>query len=211
MAVAVSVSFSSGDGSATADLPLGGASRRVKVAEHNEALPVDRVFLHYQHAHNALHWERSPPTGGPVIADANAPVDRYTVGVEKTFCDGGWSVELRMPFSTADVPPVPGLELAGGNVGNLAVILKQRVYENELGAVAAGLAIDTPTFPKTPFHDMVRARLTAVSIKLPPAFAYSSKIPRLSSTDAPQRQSCPNVIVPSASSETKRPLCPNLL
>ena len=28
------------------------------------------------------------------------------------------------------------------------------------------LAIETPTFPKTPFHDMVRARLTAVSISI---------------------------------------------
>lgn len=140
-----SVSFPSGDAFATADLPLAGASRHVKVAEHNEALPVDRVFLHYHHAHNALNWERFPAAGGPAIAWANAPVDRYTLGLEKTFCDGGWSVELRMPFGNGDLPPVPGLELAGGHVGNLAVILKRRVCENELGAVAAGLAIDTPT------------------------------------------------------------------
>src|SRR5512141_1736457 len=51
----------------------------------------------------------------------------------------------------------------------------------------------------------------AVSTKFPPASAYASKIPRLSSFDAPQPHSSPNVIVPRHSSETRRPVLPSNL
>ena len=51
----------------------------------------------------------------------------------------------------------------------------------------------------------------AVSTKLPPASANASKILRLSSFDAPQPHSSPNVIVPRHSSETRRPVFPSSL
>lgn len=140
-----SVAFFSGDGLVTADMPLAGASRRVKVAEQNLAMPVDRVFFHYHHFHNALNLERSLGPGGPVTSFSSSPVDRYTVGFEKTFCCGLWSVEVRLPLTGEETISTWDLELAGGHVGNLAVILKRLVCENELGAVAAGLAIDAPT------------------------------------------------------------------
>src|SRR5882672_7531669 len=48
----------------------------------------------------------------------------------------------------------------------------------------------------------------AVSIKLPPAARNASYTFRASSLAAPQPQSSPKVIVPSAASETRRPLLP---
>jgi hypothetical protein len=53
--------------------------------------------------------------------------------------------------------------------------------------------------------------LFAVSTKLPPASAKASKMLRLSSFEAPQPHVSPKVIVPSASSETRRPLAPKSL
>src|SRR3990172_7114780 len=51
----------------------------------------------------------------------------------------------------------------------------------------------------------------AVSTKFPPASTYASKIFRLSSFDAPQPHSSPNVIVPRHSSETRSPVFPSSL
>src|SRR5574339_787147 len=48
-------------------------------------------------------------------------------------------------------------------------------------------------------------------MKFPPASAKASKILRLSSLEAPQPQTSPNVIVPRHSSETCNPLGPNNL
>src|SRR5437016_7352471 len=48
-------------------------------------------------------------------------------------------------------------------------------------------------------------------MKLPPASANRSKIRRLSSSEAPHPQSSPNVMVPSASSETRSPVGPSSL
>ncbi len=48
-------------------------------------------------------------------------------------------------------------------------------------------------------------------MKFPPASTKASKIASLSSRDAPQPQSSPNVIVPRQSAETRRPLRPNNL
>ena len=47
-------------------------------------------------------------------------------------------------------------------------------------------------------------------MKLPPASTKRPKIARLCSRSAPQPQSGPKVIVPSASSETRRPLRPRI-
>ena len=83
---------------ALADLPLAAASRRVKIAENNKALPEDRVFFMYNHFENALHNESNL---GPTFVSRDLEVDRYTFGLEKTLFDENWSVELRMPLGRA--------------------------------------------------------------------------------------------------------------
>lgn len=127
------------------DIPMAGGSRRIKIAEHNKALPDDRVYFLYNHFHNALNVAQIPAPGAPPI-NANAfSIDRYLFGAEKTFLDGDWSVELRMPFTNGLDFATPDFRLAGGEVGDLSVILKHLLYVDDTSAISAGLGINTPT------------------------------------------------------------------
>ncbi len=133
---------------ALADLPLAAASRRVKIAEDDNALPQDRVFFLYNHFENCLDMHAAPnPLLNPV--ERSFCVDRYTFCLEKTFLNRCWSVELRMPlagetdFSTPTL--TPGFGVSGGSTGNLAVIVKRSLYESDDAAVTIGMGIDTPT------------------------------------------------------------------
>jgi hypothetical protein len=127
----------------TADLPLAAGCRRAKVGENNNALPQDRVYFLYNHFQNALDEDLSQFIVGP--AQRIFSVDRYTLGVEKTFCNGCWSVELRMPLAGETDFATPGFAISGGQVGNLAVIVKRLIYKSDTMAACVGLGIDTPT------------------------------------------------------------------
>jgi hypothetical protein len=129
--------------SAMADLPLAGASRRVKVAENDNALPQDRVFFLYNHFENALEMHSLMDALNPI--DRSFSVDRYTFGLEKTLLDRCWSVELRMPLAGETDFSTPQFGVSGWSTGNLAVIVKRSIYESNTAAVAIGLGIDTPT------------------------------------------------------------------
>jgi len=123
------------------DLPLAGGSRRVKIAENNKALPHDRYYFMYHHFHNAL--ETDLDIGAPGVARSS--LDRFVIGLEKTFRDNLWSVDLRMPFVSDYGYAAPGFAVEGGDVGNLSVTLKRLLLASDTCAVAAGLGIDTPT------------------------------------------------------------------
>lgn len=126
-------------GSALVDVPPPGGTRRMKITENDKALPMDRVFFIYNHFQDALEADI---TG---LGVRSLPIDRYTIGLEKTFRDGLWSVELRMPFSSTPQVAGSNLIVGTGEVGNLSVTLKRLLYVGENTAVGAGLAIDTPT------------------------------------------------------------------
>jgi hypothetical protein len=143
----------------TSDIPLGGAARRAKVAENNKALPVDRMYFTYNHFHNALQADTDPFTPG---FDRINSLERYTLGLEKTFCCQNWSVELRMPFNDKyRYQDQSGFNVEGGSIGNLAVILKRLVHLSEHSATAIGVGLDLPTgsdvdgtgFSKFTFHN----------------------------------------------------------
>jgi len=131
-----------GGPSAMADLPTAGGGRRVKIAENNKALPMNRCYFMYQHFHNALDANPNLLTPG---AGRAFSVDRYTIGLEKTFFDHCWSVDVRMPFSSDYGMATDGFAVEGGEIGNLAIIVKRLLVANECGAVAAGMGIDVPT------------------------------------------------------------------
>jgi hypothetical protein len=125
-------------------VPAAGGSRRVKVGENNKALPADRLIFSYSHFHNALQFSETDFFGGPANTQL-FPIDRYAFGIEKTFFDGTWSCEIRMPFQ-GDFS-FQGTDVSGdsGQIGNLAVILKHLLYRDEDLAIVGGLGIDTPT------------------------------------------------------------------
>jgi hypothetical protein len=126
----------------TVDLPLAGGGSRMKIAEDNSPWTDDRVFFLYNHYAHAVDVDLGSLNVG---VPRSLPLDRYTLGVEKSFFDHSWSVELRMPVAGQSELSVPGFNLAGGNAGNLQVNVKRLVYQSEETALSAGLGIDVPT------------------------------------------------------------------
>jgi hypothetical protein len=141
-------------------LPMVGGSRTAKLAENDIALPVDRVFFGYNHYTNIFQMreQQAFPPGAPVLF-RQEPLDRYTLGVEKTFFNAWTSVEIRMPFNGSFDATLPSFAVSNGNFGNLAVILKGLLYQGETLGIGVGLGIDTPTGSDTV------ARLGAVNLR----------------------------------------------
>jgi hypothetical protein len=125
------------------DVPIGAGSKTAKIAENDNPIPVDRIFFNYNHFQNVFSVSEQPPFGPSVIRQE--PIDRYTIGFEKTFNDGQNSIELRMPFNGTFDTNLQTVGVNGGNIGNLAVVLKSLLYLDDNLAVGAGMAIDTPT------------------------------------------------------------------
>ena len=138
------------------DLQLAGGTRRTKIIENNHTLPQDRVFFAYNHFHNAIATDEfllpardaiGTTTSLDVITRRNVQsINRYTLGLEKTFEAGQSSVEFRMPL-VGDLENSQGFDVVseGGNIGNFAVILKRLFFTTDNFAVAAGLGINLPT------------------------------------------------------------------
>jgi hypothetical protein len=131
------------DGFGTTDGPLAGGNRRMKIAENNNSLPQDRVFFLYNHFQDAGSIDDVPRFG--LAAHRTISLDRYTVGFEKTFYDGLWSVEMRMPFGCGYGYESADFGSFAGNIGNLDVVLKRLIYKSETTVAAVGLCVDTPT------------------------------------------------------------------
>ena len=127
--------FSSTSAPGAIRLPRTGGARVFK-NEQSRALPTDRVFGLYHHFENALQLEN---------ADAN--VDVYTLGVEKTFLEGNTSIELRMPLNN----PVGLSSGATGQsfqthaAGDLIVTFKALLFSDDSQGLSLGLAVNTPT------------------------------------------------------------------
>lgn len=126
-----------GGGTATI-LPVAGGDRRFKLSENNSPFPTDRVFVNFNHFKNAIQD----------VDVREFSLDRYTFGVEKTFVDGQWSLELRIPFAYGlDSTQLTGsTELnSATEFGNVPLVLKRLLVRRERWAAAAGLALILPT------------------------------------------------------------------
>ena len=131
------------EGYSSAETPLAGGNRRMKIAENNNSLPQDRVFVLYNHFQDAASID-DMPTVGPAT-QRSISLDRYTIGFEKTFLDGLWSFELRMPFGGGYGYQSADFSSFAGQIGNLDVVLKRMVYQSDTTVAAIGLCVDTPT------------------------------------------------------------------
>ena len=123
------------------DLPMAAGAGRIKIAENNKALPVDRVYFTYNGFHNALSAD--PNLAAPGAHNFN--IHRYSLGLEKTFLEGTWSVDVRMPLAERYGFSQGPFQSTGGEVGNLAIVLKRLLWAGTNSAAAIGIGIDTPT------------------------------------------------------------------
>lgn len=153
------------------DIPLAGGARRVKIAENNSAIPADRLIYMHNHFRDAIEGDvfqfpladDDNVTSFPFLAQKKSrrSVSRSTVGFEKTFFDGQASVEVRLPINHRRLEMKSAdLESDGGNVGNLAVIVKRILFENDSIIVSGGTGVDVPT------GDSAHGRVADVAFQL---------------------------------------------
>ncbi len=128
----------------TASLQMAGGSGRLKIADQNKAIPVDRAFFHYNHYDGGANISRGPAFGVVTKVDSRN-VDLFTVGLEKTFGCGQSSIEFRMPFSASIDYSSADLSLDSGDIGNLSVIFKRMWFETDTYGVSFGSGVVTPT------------------------------------------------------------------
>lgn len=116
--------------------PADGGVAGQRVAYDNNPLPRDRVLFTYDHLNNT-----SILPGLPTL-------NRYTVGVEKTFLDSLGSVELRLPVATT-VDNSFSADAGAGNgyaaVGNLFAGVKVVGFASDSLLVSGGLGVSVPT------------------------------------------------------------------
>ena len=123
----------------TVEIPpgVGVAVRRIKIAENNSPIPRDRYYLDFKHFRD--------------VKGGFGDVSRYTFGFEKTFSEGRFSFDTRLPFAaTLDVDQfASGMGSNSGlrsvESGNVTFILKQVFRETEQFLVSGGLGVAVPT------------------------------------------------------------------
>ncbi len=140
---------------AMVDLPIAGGSSRTKIGENNKALPTSRVYFLYDYFHNAFQSTAAGRTAANdfFVTSNDNSLDRYVIGWEQSLFCGNASVEVRMPlagrhtfdFAQPPLEPAGTLQVRDGQVGNLAVILKQLLHADCRSAFSWGVGIGAPT------------------------------------------------------------------
>jgi len=108
-----------------------------RLADNDCTLPTDRVFCDYSYFHDA---ELAVPM------DAN----RFVPGFEKTFLGGRMSVEMRFPLGILESNdivadnPVFGTT---GQFGDMQVIVKTILHQEDFWTLGMGMGISVPTAP----------------------------------------------------------------
>ena len=118
----------------------GGLVGRNRFFEDGTPVPHDHVYFFHNHVGSYRGL------GTPL------DINRYVFGLEKTFLDQMFSIELRVPFAgTASSTQAVGQEFLVDNVefGNLGVVLKAAIFRTPTLLVSAGLGLSTPTADDT--------------------------------------------------------------
>jgi len=144
----------------------GGVVGRTKVADESNPLPRDRVIFLYDYFDDVR------------IGPRQQPVNRFSVGLEKTFLDGMTSVEVRLPFaSTLDSTFDSSTGGRNTELGDLHFTFKALLYRSETLAVATGLGLSVPTADDTVVRtagvDVVRVRNDTINLEPYLAFLWT--------------------------------------
>lgn len=107
---------------------------RLKLSEDTSPMPRDRIIFGYD------------TFDGVPFTDAGVTVNRFMVGFEKTFLDGRWSGEIRMPFAgTLASTFTDGFETKDVELGNLRFALKHLWTRSETLNFSTGVGLTVPT------------------------------------------------------------------
>ena len=114
-----------------------GGAQRYKYAENTNPFPTDRVFFNY-------HYYEDPLLD---LSGQSRDANQFTFGLEKTFYDGLFSVEFRVPFAAAlnNEQSFANSNAMATEFGNMALAAKLLVYQDDSVALATGLGMVLPT------------------------------------------------------------------
>lgn len=160
---------------ATADVPLGGGARRMKVAANNRALPQDRFILEYQNFADAYTADASQFIVGP--ASRTIDLHQYTIGFEKTFADGLASIDIRLPFTSQLELATPNFGVEGGRLGNINAKLKIDIMSDDYFCFSVGTGLDAPTGSSVVFQgNGFYYEVANEAVFLQPFLAYEERV-----------------------------------
>ena len=118
---------------------------RLYIGDNNSAQTDNRLIFRTNFFKNALG--NSLTNGSGTTYDQTANIDEYLFGFEKTLDENEqWSFEMRMPlYGSNDEVFADGFATQNLSVGNLAMILKRQMFEDETRVLSAGLGLSVPT------------------------------------------------------------------
>ena len=112
----------------------GGAVGRLKIADDNNPLPRDRFILNYDYFDDVG------------VTPQGVSVNRYVVGVEKTFFCGRASIEARVPLAdTLDSALNVDSDSSSRELGNVLLTFKYLVFQDSDLAGSVGIGVTLPT------------------------------------------------------------------
>ena len=124
------------------NVSLAGGDRAAKIADDSSPLPTDRVFFDYN------YFSQANVTANHAVVG----LDRYTLGIEKTFLDGLGSVEIKAPIDSGLASNQNVFATTSANegtvFGDLTVSPKILLFADSGWAASAGVTFDFPTAPR---------------------------------------------------------------
>jgi hypothetical protein len=145
--------------------------QRIKACENNSPLPRDRVFFNYNHYHDAF---LSDSNFRFFSGQIDSPLDNYAVGLEKTFCDGLFSLDLRVPFQGRVTYNFGNFFLKQqNNMGDVYLAAKVLLHDCEYSVLCGGMGMAFPTGSDiVGFVNMTTFEIDRQAFHLTPYLAY---------------------------------------
>jgi hypothetical protein len=159
------------------------ACSRVNISENNSPLIQDRAYFSYRHFHNVSETNLFTELGGAPAHPNDLNVDRFTLGFEKSFWDGLFSLEVRVPGAcemNSDLSLI--MHTSGTNLpitdkaaemGNISVIMKALLLQRCEFTLSGGVAVMIPTADDVSVHGDFDTPFIIVSDQQVPLWAYA--------------------------------------
>ena len=118
---------------------------RLFVSDNNSAETDNRLIFRSSFFDNALNSTLIDGVGTSTNQDNN--VTQFLVGFEKTLdAAQQWSLEMRLPlYGSGDAIFANGFSTQNFSTGNVAMILKRQMYQDDFRVISTGVGVSAPT------------------------------------------------------------------